>query len=199
MENYKHPEQRKGSDLYNLQLIKWLVARGFLPKDKNANILDLGSGKGYFYFALKEIGYKNLSAIDLFPQFKECMKGNIAKGLSFKNNVFDVVISRDVAEHIAEHDKFFSEQERILKKGGIIIVMTPNAEKMSIGEFYEDYTHVMPYTRKSLHEALCMHGFGRINVKRFRAIPFLWKYTIKAFDYLFSRRKNNLLGIAQKI
>ena len=197
--NYKHPDHRSGEESYNLQLVKWLIARGYLPRDKNAKILDIGSGKGHFYFALKDLGYKNLEAIDLFPQFDECKKGDIVKGLKVKTGSFDVVISRDLAEHISDHDEFFSEQNRILKEGGTIIVMTPNAEKMSVGQFFDDYTHVMPYTRKSLGEALHMHGFGNVKVQRLRAIPKLWKYTLKAFDFLFSRRKNNLLGIGKKI
>jgi hypothetical protein len=38
---------------YNKQLIAWLISRGFIPKNRNIKILDAGSGKGFFYFALK--------------------------------------------------------------------------------------------------------------------------------------------------
>ncbi len=195
---YEHPDKRSGTDVYNQQLVKWLIVKGFITKDKNAKILDLASGRGYFYFALKKMGYKNVFANDLCPVFKECKKGDINKGLPYKKDYFDVIISRDIAEHMSNSERFFEEQHRLLKNGGVIIVMTPNAEHMSLGEFFTDYTHVRPYTRKSLSEALRMHGFNQIHVTRLRAIPRLWLFTTKAFDYLFSRTKNNLLGVAKK-
>jgi SAM-dependent methyltransferase len=198
MKEYKHPERRTGEEVYNFQLIRWLIARGYIPKDRGIKILDLGSGKGHFFFALKKLGYSNVFACDKFPMFDECKKEDIVKGLSYKKESFDLIISRDIAEHVRESEKFFDEQNKILKNGGRIIVMTPNAEKMSFGGFYDDYTHVMPYTRKSLGEALIMHGFKDVRIKRLRAVPGLWKYTIRAFDFLFSGKKNNLLGIGIK-
>lgn len=195
---YKHSEERTGAEAYNRQLIRWLIIKGFINSDKDIKILDLGSGRGYFYFFLKELGYRNVYAADLCPAFKECTKADITKKLPYKDDSFDLVISRDIAEHIRESGKFFSEQHRVLNKGGRIIAMTPNAQHMSLGDFYEDYTHVMPYTPKSLHEALEMHGFRNVTVQKLRAVPQLWKYTPKAFDYLYSKKKNNLLGAAQK-
>ena len=189
---------KPGEIWYHCQLVKWLINRNYIPKNKETKILDLGSGLGYFYSTLKKAGYKQVFSVDRFPMLKECIKGDITKRLPFKDGTFDLIISKDVVEHIIDHEKFFAEQKRILKKEGTIIVMTPNAEKMSLGDFYNDYTHVMPYTRKSLFEALEMHGFTNVCVTRLRAIPLLWKHTIRAFDILFSRRKNNLLAIAKK-
>lgn len=196
--SYQLPDRISGDAVYNQQLIKWLVEKGYLPKDKNAKILDIGAGRGFFYFSLKKAGYTKAHAVDRFPTFKECKKGDITKKLPFKDKSFDIVISRDIAEHILDSEKFFNEQHRILKPGGIIIVMTPNAQYMSLGAFYEDYTHVRPFTPKSLFEALQMHNFTNIRVERLRAIPRLWKFSTRAFDFLFSKKKNNLLGIAKK-
>lgn len=195
---YLHQAEKNGEQKYNFQLIKWLIERGFISSDKTKRILDLSSGQGHFYFSLKEMGYSNVFAVDLCPQFKECEKGDITKKLPYKNGFFDIILSRDVAEHISDSKKFFEEQHRILKKKGVIIVMTPNAEKLSLGEFFADYTHVMPYTRKSLQQALIMHGFDRVQVRRLRAIPRLWAYTTRAFDFLYSSSKNNLLAIGTK-
>ncbi len=197
-EIYVHPERRSGDSLYNFNLIRWLIMKGIISSNKKIKILDLGSGRGHFYFALKQLGYQNIFASDRAPMFKECIAGDITGKLPFENATFDLVLSRDLAEHIANHEQFFKEHYRILKPEGKIIVMTPNAEKMSLGEFYTDYTHVMPYTRKSLREALLTHGFSQVQVTRLRAIPKLWMYTLKAFDILFSRKHNNLLGVGVK-
>lgn len=36
----------------------------YLPKDKNARILDLGCGMGHYIYALKKIGYSNVAGVD---------------------------------------------------------------------------------------------------------------------------------------
>ncbi len=195
---YAHLPIKPGELKYNEQLIKWLVLRGIVPRNKGIKILDLGSGRGHFYFALKKSGFKNVSAADISPEFDECVKADVTKKLPFKDGEFDLVISRDIAEHIRESENFFSEQLRILKKGGRIIVMTPNVAHLSLGEFFDDYTHVMPYTKKSLAEAFKMHGFENPRVRLLRAVPRLWKYTPRAFDFVFSKKRNNLLGVAIK-
>lgn len=196
--DYLHPKKQPGIDLYTEQLIKWLIEKNYISNDKSIKILDLASGRGYFYNALKKLGYTNTVATDLCPEFDECVQGDLTKKLPFKKESFDLIISRDIAEHISPSSLFFNEQYRLLKKGGKIIVMTPNAGPLSLGEFYDDYTHVTPYTRKSLYEALKMHGFNNITVQRLRAIPKLWKYTTKAFNFMYSKKKNNLLAIGVK-
>lgn len=36
----------------------------YLPKDKNAHILDLGCGMGHYIYALKKMGYCNVAGVD---------------------------------------------------------------------------------------------------------------------------------------
>lgn len=197
---YKHEESEKFNlrKRYAGQLVRWLISRGDIPANRKVRILDLGSGLGFFYFAFKDLGYKNTSACDICPEFEDCIKADITKRLPFKQDFFDLIISRDLIEHISEQEKFFNELFRILKPGGKAIIMTPNAERMSLAAFFSDYTHKIPYTRSSLKQAFEMHGFENIDVSRLRAIPVLWKYSFRAFDFLFSTRKNNLLAIARK-
>jgi len=42
--------------------------------------------------------------------------------------------------------------------------------------FYNDYTHVRPFTRKGLQNALIIHGFSNVVCKYFYQLPLLWKY-----------------------
>jgi len=188
----------KNIRLYNEQLIRWLVEKKYINKDKDIRILDLGSGYGHFYFALKKAGYNNIYAMDINPKFRGCVKADATKQLPFPDNFFDLIISRDIAEHIIDSKAFFNNQYNALMKGGTIIVMTPNAKYLSLGEFYEDYTHCMPYTEKSLREALELHNFDFIHTTTIRAVPLLWKYTTKAFDVVYSDVYNNLLGVGVK-
>ena len=51
--------------------------------------------------------------------------GNIEK-LSFPNNSFDLVYATAVFEHLAHPEKALLEMIRVTKKGGILIIMSPN-------------------------------------------------------------------------
>ncbi len=48
-----------------------------------------------------------------------------AMNLSFSNETFDMVISQDVFEHVADYEKGFQEMFRVLKRGGRAIFTVP--------------------------------------------------------------------------
>ena len=43
-----------------------------------------------------------------------------------KNKEFDVIVSFEVIEHIADHSQYLKEIRRVLKDDGILIISTPN-------------------------------------------------------------------------
>lgn len=100
---------------------------------KNLNILEIGCGPGALAGALHR-WYPNaeITAIDRDSEFIkfakehengiEFMEGD-ATALPFEGNTFDVTISNTVAEHI-EPSKFYKEQLRMLKPGGICLVLS---------------------------------------------------------------------------
>jgi SAM-dependent methyltransferase len=48
------------------------------------------------------------------------------KKLPFDDDAFDAVISFQVIEHVKDDRRFVSEARRVLKKGGVLILTTPN-------------------------------------------------------------------------
>ena len=58
-------------------------------------------------------------------------------------------MTNSVIEHIYNPNNFLNEIKRILKKNGNLIIVTPNF-RFSFKEFYDDPTHVKPYTEESL-------------------------------------------------
>lgn len=48
-----------------------------------------------------------------------------AMALSFKDNSFDIIISNDVFEHVADYKKAFTEALRCLKKDGVLLFSIP--------------------------------------------------------------------------
>ena len=72
--------------------------------------------------------------------------GNIINGYrnedlenqTFKNEIFDIVITQDVFEHIYNPNKAFSEIERTLKKGGSHIFTVPIINKFNKTEVWAE-------------------------------------------------------------
>lgn len=54
---------------------------------------------------------------------------NLENGkLPYKNEIFDVVYSKSVIEHMLDPLSFVTESFRVLKPGGILLILTPDWE-----------------------------------------------------------------------
>ncbi len=102
--------------------------------DKGERLLDIGCGDDTLgYFAKNK--YKEVYGVDIS---KEALKiaekrGIIVKKvnlneekLPFENEYFDAVTCLDVIEHVFEPRDLIKEINRVLKRGGILIISTPN-------------------------------------------------------------------------
>ncbi len=115
------------------KMIEVIEKRGI----KKEKILDVGCGTGYLAAKIKEI----------FPEAEiygaDISKKAITTGKSlykdinltvsdseqefpFKDNFFDIVISGEHIAHLKDTDIYLSEVARVMKKGGILILTTPN-------------------------------------------------------------------------
>ena len=63
----------------------------------------------------------------------------------------------------SEPDRAISEMYRILKPGGYACVIVPSPNDMIA--FYDDYTHVRPYTPASLKQLAEGSGFKRYRIE----------------------------------
>ena len=63
----------------------------------------------------------------------------------------------------------------MLKIGGIAIIMTPDWGSC-YKDFWNDHTHVKPWTRKSLQNVMRIKGFNQVQCEYFRQLPILWKH-----------------------
>jgi SAM-dependent methyltransferase len=108
-----------------------------LPKD--AHILDMGSGPGYFCDEIKQRGYTNYTAVTLSPgDIKICNeKGHrTAKyDLSFlpsKDGYIDESVDFIFCRHALEHSPFpiitLMEYNRVLKQGGKLYLELPQPD-----------------------------------------------------------------------
>lgn len=72
--------------------------------------------------------------------------------LPFGDNVFDVIICKFVVEHLKTPEQTFGEFARILKPGGVAIIITPNA-----WSFFTLISQAIPFRLKAIMKK---HMFG---------------------------------------
>ncbi len=116
-------------DMFSAQFVE---AFG-LDREKELRILEIGCGPGALAGAMHRWYPKaEITGIDLDSAFirfaKEKEKGVAfleadAAALPFEDESFDVTLSNTVSEHI-EPGAFFPEQRRVLKKGGVCLVLS---------------------------------------------------------------------------
>jgi ubiquinone/menaquinone biosynthesis C-methylase UbiE len=124
---------------------------------KNDHLVDIGCGDRSFINFLQQVGI-NSSGYDI----NNGINFEIDKFPNIDNSV-DHVVTNSVIEHIYNPNNFLSEIKRILKKNGNLIIVTPNF-RFSYKEFYDDPTHVKPYTEESLKKILEMYEFYDIKI-----------------------------------
>lgn len=118
-------------------------------------VLDVGCGFGDFLRFLEDEGV-GVSGVDIAPHaLKEARKrvsgrlyrvDVVSERLPYKDEWFDAVAIIDVIEHIFSSEKILSEAYRVLRKGGLVFITTPNNQG-KIGDlvkriFPEDPTHI---------------------------------------------------------
>jgi len=162
---------------YPSRFVRYLASRFGFEKDQE--ILEIGCGMGDFLKAFRSEGF-NCRGVDLSDQsvrdLKDVQKCDLSKEkLPYADETFDVVYHKSLIEHLVDPSNLMSETMRVLKQSGKVVILTPDWQTQ-MQTFYDDYTHVRPYTVSSLKGLLNMHGFNGVYVERFYQLPLVWKY-----------------------
>ena len=94
-----------------------------------------------------------------------------ATAIPIKNEVADLVVCKHLLEHILQSAHLFKELSRITKKGGLLYLECPDARGLYPfikPNFYDDPTHVRPYTLQALYRLAELNGFTPIKKGRKR-------------------------------
>lgn len=138
------------------------------------NILDVGCGTGWFCKVLKQnYPESKITGTDIqdgrkFKDF-DFVIANIEK-LPFKYETFDGISCKAVLEHLQNPLSAVLEMNRILKNNGILFVSVPDVNDKN---FWDDYTHVRPFTKKSLSVLLSDGGFKIRNIWYISSVPMM--------------------------
>jgi SAM-dependent methyltransferase len=113
--------------------------------------IDLGCGDSGFSRVCNMVGIKS-QGID-YPEV-DFEKDDIP----FKTNSVDFITMNGVIEHLSDASHILSEIKRVLKVGGLLYINTPNFQRDYLN-FYNDPTHIKPYTPTSIRTILELAGF----------------------------------------
>lgn len=159
MENIKIREEGKTA---NEEVYKKILE--LIPKNKNIKILDAGCGIGNLSKRLLDIGFKDITALDIINELRvevPFKRADLNLDLDMDKNLFDLIICQEVIEHLENPRHLLRELKKILKERGIMIITTPNVFNWKARVYYllkgviwgfriKDYEisgHITPITR----------------------------------------------------
>ena len=173
---------------YPFRLSQYIINKYNLKS--GASILDVGCGRGEFINGFISNGLDGYGTdqsnyiTNIFEKIKFKKSDLENDGIPFPDNYFDYVFSKSVIEHFFNPENLSSEIFRVLKPGGLAIIMCPSWE-YNYKNFYEDYTHRTPFTKISLNDFLLINGFENVNSDYFIQLPILWRFkNLKIFSEL---------------
>jgi ubiquinone/menaquinone biosynthesis C-methylase UbiE len=209
-EKYANEKLMNGliADNYKKFFLKWIDYR-----DIQLKVLDYGCGDGkYFNFFRHCFQEENIFGVEMSKiRAERCNEkgwGKVFKirgleKLPFKDEYFDFVNFDQVIEHISakEISFYLKEISRVLKKGGKMIVITPNYSIKRVYDFLnaflkrdfkkvlDDPTHVTHYNFEKLYKLLEKYF---TNIKLEPTGGLFYKWLKKRF---FSHK---IIGICEK-
>jgi ubiquinone/menaquinone biosynthesis C-methylase UbiE len=129
-------QRKTWSELLEKQISKHFEGKGY--GRENIRILDMGAGPGFISIILTELGYRVTAADFAETMLEEARKnaGEIsekiefrqedAMNLSFEDESFDVIVSRNLTWNLPDPEKAYGEWLRVLKSGGLMLVFDAN-------------------------------------------------------------------------
>jgi 2-polyprenyl-3-methyl-5-hydroxy-6-metoxy-1,4-benzoquinol methylase len=158
------PLFREQSELYEMYLSHLAPGR----------VLDVGCGNGRFLNHMRDLGW-TVEGVEIDPQSAKVAKESF--GLSvhtgtlqdagFPSDHFDSVTMSHVIEHTRDPILLLAECRRILRPGGMLVIVTPNIQSMGhryFGRAWRDLDpprHLYLFSRKTLNLIVHRAGFVR--------------------------------------
>lgn len=130
-----------------------------------ATVLDLGCGCGYGSAHLAEAPFRTVVGVDRSEEATAYARKRYdlarlsfvtasATELPVKPDSVDAVVAMEMIEHVADAEAVLREVNRVLKRGGVFVVSTPNRLLTGSGETPANPFHVREYTPEEFRTLL---------------------------------------------
>ena len=176
------------------------IAQWNSPKKETAHILDAGAGFGQYTYYLSRLNPNwNILAVDVKQEqvgdCNEFFHKTGARNVLFKvadltkfkkENSYDLALSVDVMEHIAEDVLVFKNIYASLKVGGMLLISTPSDQGGSDVDANDGHSFIEEHVRngyniKEIEEKILSAGFSKVEAKYSYGAPgkISWKLSMK--------------------
>jgi 2-polyprenyl-3-methyl-5-hydroxy-6-metoxy-1,4-benzoquinol methylase len=165
----------------------------FVP---NGVLLDVGCGNGRYLDGMKKLGWQvkgvefNESAVKVCKLSDLDVHHGDIFSAHFNDHSFDVINVSHVIEHVPHSKEFFAELARVLKKGGTLIIKTPNSKALGRTLFNTNWyandvpRHLYLFSEKNLNLLAQTYGLHTQQIKT-RSSP---KIILNSVDYVSANK-----------
>lgn len=153
-------------------------------------LLEIGAGSGGFVRVALRRGW-SVDATEVSGSGLERLRetgarvfaGDLASA-AYADAAFDLVVSLEVVEHLPDPLPHLRETCRVLRRGGLLLLTTPNFEGLSrrwIGLRWRvvDPEHMGYFTPRTLKKVLQDAGYGRVSVRSRSLDVSTWKTAVQ--------------------
>ncbi len=183
------------------------IMRILKSKFNSGKLLDVGCSSGEFMHFARKNGFDTYG-VELNRRTAEIAKANnpnvyngFLKDTDFQDGFFDIIFLGDIIEHVNSPDDFINECKRILRKGGMIVISTPNLDcfwSKSTFKLHKLFRipwssvtppyHLFQFSIKNLNTFMEIKGFN--NIREIFLKPPRLAYELGSL-HLLKRYKNN--------
>lgn len=156
--------------MYRNQLRR-LRAAGLQPQH---TVLDYGCGGGAFVKFLRAAGYQHVSGFDEYS--------DTFGDRAVLDARYDVILTQDVLEHVAEPWDFLHTIAGLLAPSGVVLIGTPNAEALSLQDVTSS-VHALhqPYHRHILSKQMLLGIGDKLGWELLKYYPSMYSNTLLPF------------------
>ena len=181
-----------------------------LPEDRDARILVISCGPGYFVNLLVERGYRNVVGIDSFPEKIEwarqrdlpCRVAQVFRFLRETEKPWDAIVAEQELNHLTKSEilAFLDEARESLVRGGVLVLHAINGASPLTGSESRagNFDHYCSFTEYSFRQVLEHTGFSDIRVFPLNLYVF-WRNPLNYVAWLIDRLNSAFFAFQFKL
>jgi SAM-dependent methyltransferase len=147
-----------------------------LGSSNEIEVLEIGPGMGEFAARLLEAGYRNYDVVEPNPTLRTKIstlgvrqtKSYLIPELHEADNSYDAIIVCDVFEHLndaREAQLFVSEARRVLRRNGVLFILSPDLMDWQEDFYNCDFSHSNPTTVRRTREMFLNEDLSTVAFK----------------------------------
>jgi 2-polyprenyl-3-methyl-5-hydroxy-6-metoxy-1,4-benzoquinol methylase len=147
-------------------------------------LLDVGCFKGFFLYSAARRGWTAVGTEVSRPAIRFARQrlglrvemGDLLELSQFRDGQFDVITLFDVIEHLSRPDRYVNRAYRLLRRGGLLYIETPNVRALPrylVGKRWAIFhsLHRYYFQPRTIERLLRSAGFGRIRTVTVGMLP----------------------------